>query len=54
MQDEAEHLVTGAVAGDVGADLLNHTGVIAAENEGNSYSIPSCLSIPAAIELSPD
>lgn len=52
MQQEAEDVVAGGVAGDVGADLFDHAGIVRPRVTGYSCSTPMPASIPAAMELS--
>jgi hypothetical protein len=52
VEEEAEDLVAHAVAGDLGAGLLDDAGVVASEDDGELVLEPICLSIPVAIELS--
>jgi hypothetical protein len=52
VQEEAEHLVADGVAGDLGPDLLDDAGVVAAADGGKLVLEPICVSIPAAIPLS--
>jgi hypothetical protein len=43
VQEEAEDLVADGVTGDVGPNLLEDAGVVAApRTTGNSYSTPIC------------
>jgi hypothetical protein len=52
VHEEAEDLVADAVAGDIGADVLEDANVVAAEDDREVVLDPICLSRPAAIEMS--